>query len=360
MLARELLAPFIVTRTALIAVAVLASVLVPYGRHWCEPRCDLSTVPLLNALSRWDGGEYLSVARDGYSFSPDRPSNVAFAPLLPMVMRAGASLAGRGDDDALIAVGLVAVNAALLGALAYLLALGRLEVGDAAARRAVVYLLVFPTAIFLSALYAESLFLFFGIGAALEARRRRWWRAGVLGALAAIARPFGVVLALPIAVEMLAGRPRRRDVAAAALPLVSFAAWQSWLSARFGDPFVYLAAQRSYLREVSGPVGTIADLAAYPFPWIIAACLILVTVLVAASWRVLRPSTAALATALFAVSLSSGTLMSFPRYALAIFPAFLVLGAFGAHRAVHISYLVAATITAVLLAAMYASWSWVA
>ena len=364
---RDVVAPFVATRAALLAVALTAVALIAPGRTWCAPHCVLSSVPLLNALTRWDGGAYLSVARDGYSFPPDAQSNVAFAPLLPLLMRGLAQLTGRTDDDALIAAGLVVVNLALLVALVYLVALGRSEVGDAGARRAALYLLVFPTTVFLSALYGESLFLAGACGAMVEARHGRWWRAGALGALGALARPFGFVMAVPLAVEMFlarkGGRIRRVDALAATLPVVALAAWQAYLWRLFGDPFVYLAAQRTFEREPATPIGAIADLfdpRVYGDPWLVAGSVIGMTALVALSWRLLRPSTATAGTVLLVATASSGTLVSFPRYALALFPAFLVLGALGAHRGVHLGYLIAAGILGVLLTAMFASWYWVA
>jgi hypothetical protein len=68
---------------------------------------------------------------------------------------------------------------------------------------------------------------------------------------------------------------------------------------------------------------------------------------------------AAYGTVLVVAALSSGTVTSFPRYALAIFPAFLALGALGRRRGVHLGYLAGATALAVTLTAMFASWFWI-
>ena len=87
--------PFAITRAALLAVALLAASMLPAGVQ-CRP-CDLSSVPSLNALSRWDGEGYLSVARDGYVVEPGVRSNLAFSPLLPTLMRGGAALVGRSE-----------------------------------------------------------------------------------------------------------------------------------------------------------------------------------------------------------------------------------------------------------------------
>ncbi len=337
----------------------------PFGAA-CQP-CDLSPHPWLNALSRWDGEAYLSIARDGYSFEPGTRSNVAFAPLLPMLMRGLAALAGRADNESLLLAGLVVANTALLVALAYLVALGRSELDEASSRRAALYLLLFPTTVFLSALYAESLFLALALAAVFEARHGHWWRAGILGALGALARPFGVLILIPLLFEQIEQHRRGSRVGVQALALglapVAFLAWQLHLYRLTGDPLAFLAAQEAYRRAPNTPWAGFLDLfdpAVYGNPWLVLFILAAATALVVASWRVLPRSLAAYGSAMLLATASSGTLVSFPRYALALFPMFLVLGALGRYPAVHIPYVLLATVSATLLTAMFAAWYWVA
>lgn len=364
---REVLAPFVLTRALLIGIAVLAAISIPYGVA-CRP-CDLSEVPVLNALGRWDAEAYVRIAREGYvpAASASEHSTAAFTPLLPLLMRGLAAVAGRSDDDALLAAGILATNAALLVGLVFLVRLGRMELDarDAgSARRAALYLLVFPTSILLSAAYAESLFLAFGVASLVEARAGRWWLAGALGALAALSRVFGLALVVPLAVErVLQHRQGRRvgiDVLAVIAPLLGFAGWQAYVVS-VGGP-LYLEAETAFGRRAAAPWDALTGLfdpAQYGQPWIVLTTLVLMTVLVALSWRVLHPTTAACGTALLLAAASSGTLTSFPRYALAMFPAFLVLGWLGRHRAIHVAYLALATLLAVVLTAMWAAWYWI-
>src|SRR5439155_19677327 len=74
--------------------------------------------------------------------------------------------------------------------------------GAAAGTRAALYLLVFPTSVFLAVVYPESLLIALSIGAVYHARRGQWLPAAPLGALAALTRPFiGAAVALPLAIE---------------------------------------------------------------------------------------------------------------------------------------------------------------
>ena len=76
------------------------------------------------------------------------------------------------------------------------------------ANRSVLYLALFPTTLFLVAVYSESLYLALSVAAFLLARRARWGWAGLTIGLATLARVSGVVL-LP-ALAMLAWRAPNR------------------------------------------------------------------------------------------------------------------------------------------------------
>jgi hypothetical protein len=361
---RDAVLPFVLTRAALLAV-LLAATSLPFGVA-CD-RCDLSTHALLNGLTRWDGDAYVAIARDGYAYDPGVQSTIAFAPLLPLLMRALALPFAFAGDDGLIVAGLLVTNAALLVALVYLIAFGRGALDEATGRRAALYLLIFPTTIFLSALYAESLFLALALAAVFEARQGRWGRAGILGGLTALARPFGVLILVSLLIERIEQRRRTPGLGAGTLTLAlapaAFVAWQLWLYRFTGDPFAFLTAQTAYRRAPSAPWAGVADLfdpAVYRDPWLVLAVLVTATALVIASWRVLPRSLAAYGTVLLVATASSGTLVSFPRYALALFPMFLVLGLLGRRSIVHVPYVLVSTAAATLFTAMFAAWYWVA
>ena len=75
------------------------------------------------------------------------------------------------------------------------------EVGPAHARDAVVFLVLFPYAVFLFAGYSEALFLGCTCWAWVAARQQRWAVAAVLAAGAAATRVLGIPFAVALAVE---------------------------------------------------------------------------------------------------------------------------------------------------------------
>ncbi|MDP9274592.1 MAG: hypothetical protein M3O99_03215, partial [Chloroflexota bacterium] len=304
--ARAVIVPFLLTRALVVAVALAATAFVPLSAV-CRNACHASSIPLLDVASRWDADPYLVIARDGYH--ADAPSHVAYFPLYPFLMRIAAGL--FGGDDAYLAAGVVISNLALFAAVAYFARSVMLDHDTPTATRSAVYLLVFPTTVFLSAVYAESLFLALAIAATYHARRREWLLAGALAALAALTRPFGAVVALPLAMEAL-GRPVAiRGLAATLLAPAAFFAWLAVLWLITGDPRALLTAQAQWGTRPGLSLQVFADLfdpAVYSFPYFVLAFTVFIGALVVISWRVLRPSLAAFGTVVFLVAISTGSL----------------------------------------------------
>ena len=166
---RDVSFPFVLTRALLAIVAVISTAALPLSpwipSSWVRP----GVLPVLDAFSHWDGLRYVDIALSGYGTAD--PTTVAFFPLYPLLMRAGAMLTGSVTLQSLEIWGIVISNLCLLIAAGLLVALCRMEFGKAVASRAAWYLLIFPTSLFLSAIYAESLFLALSLGSVLAARR---------------------------------------------------------------------------------------------------------------------------------------------------------------------------------------------
>lgn len=354
--ARAVIVPFLLTRALVVAVALAATAFVPLSAV-CRNACHASSIPLLDVASRWDADPYLVIARDGYH--ADAPSHVAYFPLYPFLMRIAAGL--FGGDDAYLAAGVVISNLALFAAVAYLARSVMLDHDAPTATRSAVYLLVFPTTVFLSAVYAESLFLALAIAATYHARRREWLLAGALAALAALTRPFGAVVALPLAMEALRRPVAIRGLAATLLAPAAFFAWLAVLWLITGDPRALLTAQAQWGTRPGLSLQVFADLfdpAVYSFPYFVLAFTVFIGALVVISWRVLRPSLAAFGTVVFLVAISTGSLTSAPRYYLAVFPAFIALAVIAPAWLGRL-YVAASVAIGALLTAMFAQWYWI-
>lgn len=152
--------------------------------------------------THFDSGFYLSIARDGYG-GPEAlhgMSSWAFFPLYPVLMRL-VVLPFPVTDTLLRIVGVLLANVAAMVALIYLYKLTEHEFNAQIGARAVLYLALFPMSFYLSALYPESLFLALTLGSVYYARQKKWWLAGLLGGLATLTRPQGVLLSVVVGWE---------------------------------------------------------------------------------------------------------------------------------------------------------------
>ncbi len=356
---RDVLIPWAATHLMFVAVAMIAMKFMPLARHaavW-----DGSSRWWINMWSRWDAFHYLSIAREGYIYAgPDQTTNVGFSPLLPLLMRLVGSLVGRMDDEGLLIAGIILTNIALLIALCYFVLLVRLDFDAATASRTAFYLLIFPTSLFLSAVYADSLLLALTIAAFYHARRGQWWIVGVAGGLASLTRPYGVSVVVPLAFEYLYQRrfhlrAIRWDVLALGLIPAIFVVWGFYMYRLTGEPLFVLAPGAAWGRKPTPPwtlLGTHVSLLDLGFTLIF-------LVLVLASWRLVRPSYALLANLFFLISISSGYLMSLNRYGLTMFPVFMVLAIAGRHPLFDRVYVAMAAGLAGLFMGMFALWFWV-
>lgn len=341
---------------------------------------------LLAPAARWDATWYVQIADAGY----DDATRAAFFPLYPFLARIvgwplGSSLLG----------GLLVSLAAGIAALALLHRLTALELGRPAARAAVWLLASFPAAIFLSAVYSESLFLALSVGSVYAARTGRWWWAGVLGGLAAATRSAGVVLLVALVGLWWASRERRpRDLAPLALVPAGLGAYVAGLALAGLDPTAPFHAQQQWFREFAGPFGGVWDGAVAAWdgarqllrgsrepvyferaggdPYVNAAhnlelfatLVAVVPMLVGALRRLPAPyglyALAALALPL-SYPVAPQPLMSLPRFALVLFPLFAWLGWWAARGRRRLVALAAAFLALQAWAsAEFSTWHWFA
>jgi hypothetical protein len=204
---------------------------------------------------QWDGHRYVWIAvRGGYEFDVRQP-NIAFFPLYPLLTR-GMMVFTNGDP--VVAAMLVSQLAMYVGLL-LLYDLVATDFNARMGRRTILALLLFPTAVFLGAIYTESLAIALGVAVVWALRREHWWLAGAAGFFLALCRLPGVLVAPVIALTYLYHhrwrwramlRPTALSVAMPPLGLAVFMAYQ-WQV--FGTPFAFLIAQQDWNNTTSPP-----------------------------------------------------------------------------------------------------------
>jgi hypothetical protein len=325
--------------------------------------------PWLEIWAQWDSEHYVRVATEGYSFEAGSLSNIPFFPLYPLLIRLVMLAVGRVDTQTGALAGFVIANAALFVALIYVAALVARDLSLSTARRTVLYLLVFPMTFFLSAVYAESLFLATGAASIYHARQGEWYRAGLAGGLAALTRPYGFLLLIPIGLEMLRQRPALRFVPSIALVPAGLATYLAYLWWQFGTPFVYFDANRQWSRGFHDPISTFLNYIRGPlqlydwnYAWLDLVSMVAMVGLVIVGWRLIPRSYWAYAAVGVLFALTSGVAwFSASRHALALFPIIIILAVLGERsRVFGWAWLLLSALLAVGFMARFAAGYWVA
>jgi hypothetical protein len=294
----------------------------------------------LEIWNRWDSLHYLQVAQFGYNASS--VMKAWFYPLFPWCTRLVTYIVGNNYlVSAFIVSGFSSVAAAIL-----LRRIVRFDHDTGTSHWAVWFFLIFPTAYYLHIAYAESLFLALVLGSILAAISGRWWLAGVLGALSWMTRANGIILLPALAIEaihqwVVTKRWNWRWLWIAIVP-AGFAVYLFMNWKVTGDPFAFLRMRkRLFTMEGSWPwVGVrnaIGNLRGTPnYAEIVGAQELYFAVLgfvcMILSWINLRPIHAAWITGNWFLIASVTFLVSTPRYALTMYPVFMLFGLAGRSR----------------------------
>jgi hypothetical protein len=374
---------FFMTRLLLVVSGYLSLTLIP-------PPTDIAIwhgapdIPIVDMWGRWDSAWYLDIAQNGYFFDPNRQSSVAFFPLYPLLMRAVGSLIGSN-----LLAGELISNLSFIGALILLYQLTELEFADyLTARRAVLYIALFPTSFFFSAVYSESLFLLLAIGTLYAARCQKWTQAMLAGILCSATRVTGVIVGLVVLLEWLrrhrltltalvhksrwcallcAVREDGKSLATISLIPLGLGTYMAYLAVRFGDAFAFVVAQRQWDSPVIGPHAviwnTISDLLAGVHFWWCApldlAVFFMAFALCFAIWRRLGESYGIYSLLCILIPMFTST-RSMSRYVLVAFPLFMMLAWWGRSRRFHKILTTVFTLLLVIFMMIFVSWRFIA
>jgi Mannosyltransferase (PIG-V) len=386
---------FLWTRAAIWAAALFAFFVFVPNRHprsarWDDPSLTHDLGAFTDVWARWDSVWFLRIAEHGYDAASGAAS--AFYPLYP------ATVAGLGRVlfGHYVLAGILISLAAALAAFLLLYRLAEERLGAEGARRTVLYLAVFPFALFLQAVYSESLYLFLTLAAFALAERRQFLAAGGVTGLALLTRPTGVALLPALALLAWRERDRLRALGSLAVAPVLFAAYPLYLWQAEGDPWAFLRAQRIWSRHLSpaGPLGGIWDglragwagveqLASGSHTHVYwtavqntdpiraatinlenLAFLILFLALTVLVWRRFGAPYGLFAAVSLAIPLSVPSerwpLLSIPRFGLTIFPFFLALATIGGRPRAHTAILAVSSLLLGVAVVQWALWQWVA
>lgn len=318
---------------------------------------------LLSLWQRFDVNWYLKIAARGYDGSD---GSTVYFPVYPMLVRVFSLVFPPMFAATLIS------NLALIGVLVLFHRLVSSIADESTIRRALIYFLIFPTSFFLTAAYTESLFLFFTLGSLYSASHRRWGWAVICGMLAALTRLQGVLLVVPLA-YMLWREARDfplkkltlRALPLAIIPLATlmflvfsnlslFNTYRGALHAKFVFPWDNIWEAISLLMSSHGSIVDALNL-------IVILGLIGMMFVI---WKKLPReyflySILMLFAPMFRMT-TTQPLVSMTRYALVVFPVFIVWGMWGRHPWVNRVVIYTSLLLQFYLNAQFILWGWVA
>jgi mannosyltransferase PIG-V len=386
---------FLWTRAAIWAAALFSLFVFVPNRHpraavWDDPSLTHDLGAFTDVWARWDSVWFLRIAEHGYDSASGAAA--AFYPLYPGAV----SLLGWALFGHYVLAGILVSLVAAFAAFLLLHRVAEERLGADGARRAVLYLAVFPFAFFLQAVYSESLYLLLTLAAFVLAERRHFLAAGAVTGLALLTRPTATALLPALALLAWRERDRLRALASLAVAPVIFAAYPLYLWSAEGDPWAFLHAQRLWSRHLSpaGPLGGLWDglragwagveqLASGSHTHVywtpvqdsdpirvatlnleMLAFLVLFLVLTVIAWRRFGAPYGLFAALSLAVPLSVPSerwpLLSMPRFGLTIFPLFLALASIGGRPRVHTAIVAVSSLLLGVSVAQWALWQWVA
>jgi mannosyltransferase PIG-V len=352
----------------------------------------------LDIWSYWDGEHYVALSMDGY-FQPPRYVSPAFFPMYPLLLRSFSEVfGGSGSKEALSYWGPALSLLFLPFAFYFIYEIARDGWGERAAKGTLLALAFFPTTFFLNAAYTESLFLALSAGSVWAVRvKRNLLLACILAGFATATRNVAIFLIVPLAWEWIKQgglkepKARWRGLYLALAPS-GLIVYMGYLWIKFGDPLLFYSSQQYWDRKATGPLDTATrawesavqgiDILRDPGLWAHPAVqnfadhleransvynlafLILAVVVLLAGARQLPLSLTLYSLLLVVPPALFGTpdipLMGIPRYVLAAFPIFIVLGLLASKKLLFAGWLILSTSASIILCALFVSWRFVA
>jgi len=298
-----------------------------------------------NQFCRWDSPHYIDIAKNWYVNVGEQRLFIVFFPLYPILIR----LTTFGFQYMNLSALLVS-NISSMVAVVHLFKLAKLDFGEDVAKKSVLYLSIYPTAYFLCAICTEGLFLALVTACFYYARCREWPLAGFLGMFASLTRINGLLLSPALTVEYLSQREWKLknlddNFFWSGLALVGFLIYLVINYQVTGNFFTSMEIERTHWYQSIDPLlglqrawwwGTAAP---SPGNITVGSAQIVFAILglsgVIGSFLRLRLSYSVYALFTWMMSVSTGWWISVPRYVMAMFPLFILLGLFGRKKEIN-------------------------
>ena len=283
---------------------------------------------IVDLHNRWDTYWYLDIVQNGYYLKTDDTlSNVVFFPLYPLLIK----IVGTIFFGNFLLAGWILSTMFLFLSVAYFYKLVKEFHPEIDPELPILFLLIFPTAFFLSVIYTESLFLFLTLSCFYYAFKKEFWLAGFFAFLGAATHSNGIFLALPILWEVWRTYGWKSiftpKIIPVFFPAIVTGGFFLYHAIKFHDFFLFFKIESAFGRSFI-PNKEHFSLFSHPATVNLIIDTIFTIVILAVLYFVFKKLSALYGFFMLATifsALTSGTLMSIGRYSLVLFPMFILL-----------------------------------
>lgn len=296
--------------------------------NWINPKefSQNKNLDLINLRVHWDSFWYLKITDRGYEYKPGDMSSIAFFPLYPSLIWTTSQVPLINQSLAGWIISVVALGVGLV----FLYKLVKEFHPEINPLEPVIFLLIFPTAFFLTSTYTESLFLALSIIFFYYLFKKQFLLAGLFLSLASVCRLNGLFLFIPLIFEYFKvfGLKRffNKNIFCFLIAPTGILSFMFYQYLKFQEPLAFLKSQMEWGRKftfnsehfqlVSSASYSNLSTDIFFFVLTLIAGIMLFRIRAAYGLYVLF-------TALIAIS--TGTLMSIGRFALILFPIFILI-----------------------------------
>jgi Gpi18-like mannosyltransferase len=290
---------------------------------------------ILSYMANWDAVDYLSIARHGYTSL----FWVNWFPVYPLAIHTLDYVSPSPLVSAFVISWL-----SLVGAIFFYIKIVRrlFKVTDVLEPlRALVFFVLFPTAVFLVAPFSESLFAFLALGAIYAALRKQWLWSAILAMVCSATHITGIFVVLLVGLILWEEKAKLSQVVATwAVGSLGLLAYMYYLLLDYHDPIAFLRSQTVYHDWVKHGFSNLITTAT------LTNVIFIVLIMVAAVyWWQRRRSFSIYSLLFLAIPLIGRQYGGFDRYVLMAFPIPLMI--YGAVRDNKFIYPLATTLTGV-------------
>jgi len=314
---------FVVWQVVLFIVGFCSSKFIaPKKQFMYNDGKDFSNPVWLWHRANFDGVHYLQISRNVYGLYQQE-----FFPLYPKLIKSLRPLFGKMDLVA--GVFISGVSSLLFFYLFYKLIL--IDFKENVAQKTLLSFIVFPASFYLGCVYTESLFVALTLGSFYFARKKKWLFAGILGALSSYCRIAGIFLFPALILEWYEQRSEEKRkknwrslLSIFLIPLMFWRVQPCFGAGRSGGKIILL--YQVFWRYLKMILTTKADLLYFNVWMELLTAVIFLILLFIAFRKNIRKSYLLFSSISFLVPTLTGTFLSLPRFALTMFPCFIVLG----------------------------------